>query len=246
MGLRRALVWGLVAGLLVVAAAVAWFATIVRSPEYAMRQPGDRVLVVVASREGTDAAQVAQLLGVVDLSGKTLRVGLIDPMTRVALPGTSYDRLRDAYPFGGGEGVAIAWSRHTASRPLPVVTLSEEALVALVDRLGGISVDVPAAANVFDGSRLYTIGGGTQRLSGAEVRALLSAADGMDAAGARPSVRVAVAMAIVGAMKARQPDASDLVERGLATSSLNAADLAGITARARQRAAEATVTPLAR
>ena len=66
-----------------------------------------------------DTSQVAQLVGVADLSrpaGSPCSSSTRRPPS--PSPGTSYDQLRDAYPFGGGAGVSEAYAaaRRASSR----------------------------------------------------------------------------------------------------------------------------------
>lgn len=69
-------------------------------------------VVVVFAMPGEDQAVVAQLVVTVDTTAKTYTVS--DPNATVQVPGTSYDRLRDAYPFGGAELVTKALLGDTA------------------------------------------------------------------------------------------------------------------------------------
>lgn len=242
MGLRRAILFGLMAGLLVVAGIAGLLVVRSRSGQAEMEQLGDRVFVVVAGRGGPDLSQVAQLVGVVNTSGGRLRVELIDPLSKVALSGTTYDTLRDAYPFGGGVGVASAWERLRGMRAMPVVTVSERAFATAVDRWGGIEATVPVAANVFDGTRLFSFSTGRQHLSGAQARALLGSAEYLTDPAARVEIWRAVVTGLARAAASNAPDLRDLGNGGGMTSTLRPADLQVWADLLRTRAGEATVT----
>lgn len=78
----------------------------------------DSVVVVFASR-AEDGAEVAQVVALVTGGGRTVR--LLDPQGAVTIPGSSYQTLADAYPFGGGEAVARALGG-AATRRAPMWT----------------------------------------------------------------------------------------------------------------------------
>lgn len=246
MGYGRAMVWGAMAGVLVIvlaAAAVVWFAPALRSP---MTVPGDRTLVVIASRDGTQTGQVAQLVGVADTSGGGLTVQLVDPLTTVTVAGTGYDRLADAYPFGGGTGVARAYASASGGQPLPVIALTEAGLVALVDRVGGLTLTIPSGIDVFDGTKLYTFPAGPQKLTGVQVVALLSAIDFNDSAEERATMRAAIAGALAEGLAGSSADLSDFAAKGLVSSSLKAGDLGSVGARIQRGLPNAVIKPSAR
>lgn len=243
MRLGRSIVWGIVLALVTVAVAV--LAVVVARPGGAlsMYRPGERVMVVVASHVGSDTVQLAQLVGVADLSARPERVTLVDPETTVTVPGTSYDQLRDAYAFGGGAGVSRALARSTGTDPLPVVAVSEQALLTIVERMGGVTVDVPFDATVFDGSTLFSFKAGRQSLDGPQVVALLGSAD---YAPDPVSVRSAVAEGLVSSLAAKPPALTDLVKAKGITSSLRLPDLRSVAAAAERDASGAVVETGAR
>ncbi|MDP2181778.1 MAG: hypothetical protein Q8K99_04320, partial [Actinomycetota bacterium] len=88
-------------------------------------------LLVVAIGEDADGSQVAAVIFTVDVSAGAVETESIDPQTKVAIPGTSYEALAEAYSFGGGEGVAAALSRAKGGKPLDWVALPQEAVVEL-------------------------------------------------------------------------------------------------------------------
>jgi len=134
------------------------------------------LLVVALPDENGDI--VAQLIADIDASGATVRpiVRSVDPTTPVTVAGTSFDRLRDSYPFGGGQGVASSYARLVGGEPLPYIDLGPEAVEALLDASGGITLDLPQAMNVFDGQRLYTFSQEQVTADAAEFRAIVNGA----------------------------------------------------------------------
>lgn len=240
----RSVVWGIVLGVLAVAvgaAAVVVFGPTATSP---MTRPGDRVMVVVAARSGTDDGTVAEVVGVADLSRGGLRLQMVDPWMSVTVAGTSYDRLRDTYPFGGGAAVARAYAQAKGGPPIPVVTVSEDGLRAIVSRLGGVTVDVPVDAEVFDGTTLRSFKVGRSTLDADSLIALLRSADyrrGTD--GSR--LRLAVASGLASAVAADPPALDDLVRAGEVSSSLRAEDLAALGGRLRGTAGSMVLEPSA-
>lgn len=130
----------------------------------------DRVLVVAASPDehGEVVGQIVAVVSVADGG-----VEALDPGMQVAIPGTSYSTLADAYPFGGGAGTAAAYARASGSERLPYVALGPEQLSAAVAGAGGLEIMLPTDVQVFDGERLYSFEEGRRTLDAAEVRALL-------------------------------------------------------------------------
>jgi hypothetical protein len=240
VGFRRAFLWGIALGTLAVAVVVVGVAVVLPSAASPMARLGDRVLLVVASAGGTDGSRVAEIVGVLDMTGDKVAVRLVDPWMRVTVPGTSYDRLRDAYPFGGGPAVATAYAHGTGTSPLPVVTVSEEGLRAVVSRLGGVAADVPADAEVFDGKQLHSFRAGVTTLDAEAVVALLQSADYVGGADGE-RVRSSIASGLATAMSAHAPALDDLVRAGTISSTLDAEDLATLGGRLRARANHVTV-----
>jgi hypothetical protein len=129
----------------------------------------DNAVVVFASH-AEDGAEVAQVVAHVTDDGRSVR--LVDPRKAVTIAGTSYDRLGDAYPFGGGEAVAAALTGLSGAG-VAYVDVGEKEWIALLARGGDVSVVVPKALEVFDGSRLVSFAEGTQTVPAVDVPALL-------------------------------------------------------------------------
>jgi hypothetical protein len=129
----------------------------------------DRAVIVFASH-AEDGAEVAQVVADVTDGGRSVR--LVDPRSAATIPGTSYDQLGDAYPFGGGEAVAAALTGLSGAN-VAYVDVSEAEWIALLSRTGDVRVVVPKALEVFDGTRLVSLAAGTQTVPAADVPALL-------------------------------------------------------------------------
>lgn len=133
----------------------------------------EQVLLVAAAPDETGDV-VAQVIAIADVSGAAPEA--VDPATAVTLPGTTYATLADAYPFGGGSGVAAALARTRGGDPLPYVTLNAHALTAAVEAAGGVSLELPAEMSVFDGEELFILAKGPQELTAGEFGAVLKGA----------------------------------------------------------------------
>lgn len=134
-----------------------------------------RVLIVAASPD-ENGSVVAQVIAVVDVTTTPATLEPVSPALNVTIPGTTYDTLADAYPFGGGRGVAEALARARNEEPLPYVALTADELAGAVEAAGGMRVTLPAAMSVFDGEDLYTFKAGEQTLSAARLQAVLKGA----------------------------------------------------------------------
>jgi hypothetical protein len=176
-----------------------------------------RVVLVIAS-SGADGSVVAQLVALVDSRASqdaSTAISDIDPDTRVAIPGTSFDRLRDTYAFGGGAAVAAA-----LPKPRPAyVAVPQVVWTAAVDRSGGVTVTLPASLEVFDGSRLTSFAVGAQHLTGDGIAALLLGLSYVPAA-ERPDVRRQLEIGIASSLAADPSDAQAGVTSDLSPQTL--------------------------
>lgn len=132
------------------------------------------VLVGAGADENGDV--VAQIVSIADVSGAGATLEPVSPAMSVTIPGTTYDTLADAYPFGGGAGVATALARARGGDPLPYVALSASALEAALEQQGSGKLTLPAPMSVFDGEELFTLSSGAQELTPAEVAAVFKGA----------------------------------------------------------------------
>ena len=134
-----------------------------------------RVALVIAS-PAADGAVVAQLVAIVDSSASqnaSAAIVDVDPDTKVAIPGTSFDRLRDAYAFGGGAAVVAALPKPKPQPKPAYVAVPQHVWTAAVDHSRGVTVTLPASLDVFDGTRLTSFSAGEQRIQGEGIAALL-------------------------------------------------------------------------
>ena len=134
-----------------------------------------RVLIVAAAPD-EDGAVVAQVITLVDVSQGRAQTTFVSPATPVSIPGTSYDTLADAYPFGGGAGVAEAYARATGITAPAYVALAPDALMRAVDAADGVTLELPADMAVFDGETLYVFAPGSRTFSAEELGAVLKGA----------------------------------------------------------------------
>lgn len=168
---------GVLAGLFVVLFAGAVLAYLRLSGErlpFERRREVDEVLLIAALPDENGDA-VAQVIAKTDLARGT--VTSIDPSTTVTIPGTSYSSLRDAYPFGGGDGVARAVATLHAEDPMPWIALGPGAVQRLLEGGARIEVRLEEPMAVFDGERLYEFGAGTVTVANvSDLRAVLNGA----------------------------------------------------------------------
>lgn len=134
-----------------------------------------RVLLVAAAPDDTGAV-VGQIITIADLTVSPTALEPVSPALAVAIPGTTYSTLGDAYPFGGGAGTADALARAQGGDALPYAAISAEAFGAALEAAGTVTVTLPAAMSVFDGEDLYTFDAGKQQLTPDEVLAALKGA----------------------------------------------------------------------
>ncbi len=156
-------------------------------------------------------------------------VTVVDTNTQVTIPGTTYDRLRDAYSFGGGAAVAAGYAEATGEEAGAWVVLPAEVWMGLVDDAGGVEVDVPAETNVFVDDELYSLEAGKGVLSGAELSALAVAASDSEWASSKAS-RLAVSDAVAEVVVSSWGEVVDAVTAGDASSSVDSEKLSEFAA----------------
>ncbi len=101
----------------------------------------------------------------------------IDTRAHVDISGTTYDMVRDAYSFGGGEGVARAVAGTLGlSDPPEWVVLPDELWIEMVDSVGGASIELSQSVNAYVGGELFIVEAGTQVVSGSALHALAAVA----------------------------------------------------------------------
>ncbi len=214
---RRALAWGIVAGLVVVVGAVAAYLLWGRDADVARRPQS---VVVAALAEDTDGAVVCAAVFRLESTMSTASVTHYDPNAGVAIPGTSYDRLRDVYSFGGGDAVFEAVGQLDSGPGDAWVVLPSSAWIDLVNRAGGTRVNVPVETNVFIENELFVIGAGPQVLSGAEMFAMFSSLDYGDRESVSASLQTELSLALADVAVGGWSDVIRAVEVGDADASV--------------------------
>ncbi len=137
------------------------------------RADADRVLLMAALPD-EEGAVVAQVIALVERTGAGATLKVVDPNEPVTVPGTTFDRLRDAYPFGGGAGVARAHARLTGTDTCAYVALDPDGVERLIAKTGALEIVLPEPMNVFDGERLYTFAAGPASVDAVSLRAVLN------------------------------------------------------------------------
>ncbi|TLM80133.1 MAG: hypothetical protein FDZ70_01980 [Actinobacteria bacterium] len=188
-GWRRALGTGAIAGGIIAAVVVlALVIGNIGSPEPASSAP-ERVLIVFESVD-PEGVQVAWAALDVDLAAGMVRE--VDTSSSAPVAGTTYDTLRDAYPFGGGQAVAVAYSAVGSAPVLPSLVVRGPQWRSMLTRPTSATVTFDRSMSVFTGERLVDFPEGPNEVSGQDLPALLLASVSLDPAAAR-GVRAAVA-----------------------------------------------------
>jgi len=221
IGYGRALVWGGMLGALAVAAVLGAAFLGIGSSGYRSAGVPDEVLVVCVTRD----AEGASLGGVLFLLEEGGEARVVDPTQEVTLPGTSYQTLQDAYPFGGGNAVSRAYARAEGVDSPAWLVLPEDTWTAIVDQGGGVPVQVERGANVFLDERLISIEEGAQTLGGSELAAWWASAPFAPSEPAAARVRNAVSEALVHAVWQEKEAVVEAFADGKADTPLAEADL---------------------
>ena len=146
------------------------------SPQFASYEPGtwkDTVFVLLVGsdeRAGLDGAR-GDALHVVGLNPAAGRATILNiPRdTWVDIPGRGQGRVNEAYHFGGAQLQAETVRRLTGAPISYVLTTTFDGLVAMVDTLGGVNVDVPYAMDdIFSRAKFAP---GMQRMNGTQALA---------------------------------------------------------------------------
>ncbi len=137
---------------------------------------------------------------------------LFVPVSTVTdVPGHGLDRVSEAFAYGGAPLVGATVDNLLGLHADAVVTVSERGWGELVDRLGGITVDLPAAVSAedADGSRSVRFPRGEQRLEGAAAADLL----GLGVAGEGELDHLAQVRRVIEAIFSELADDAELVDR---------------------------------
>jgi len=183
----------------------------------------DSVLLIAAAPNDSGDI-VAQIVTIVDVSGGTPGLESVSPSLTVSVPGTSYDTLQYAYPFGGGAGVASALAKAEDAEPLPYIVIKADELALLVDAAGGVTVSLPADVTVFDGEQLYAFTEGENTLSASDLMALLKGAPYLTPS-ERKKLDAALSAALADALSASPDGLAAEAARGSITTNLDATAL---------------------
>lgn len=159
-------------------AVAAWYLGVFESDTVGAEDLAEVALIAAAPDENGDV--VAQIVALADVRAGTVEP--VSPATEVTLPGTTYSTLADAYPFGGGAGVAEALARARGGPAPAYVAVSAAALRSAVAEAGGVRITLPADMAVFDGETLYTFSSGPTTLTADELGAVFKGAPYLSAA----------------------------------------------------------------
>lgn len=182
--MMRAVGVGALLALLVVAIAVALVVSgVVRLPN--ADEPPDRLLVILTAPEA-ESAEVAVAAFALSREGD-LPPKVLDTMRKITVPNTSAESAREAFPFVGGEGLAEVLAPQTGGE-LPWIVLPADEWGPMVERAGGIEVDVPDGLSVYRAGELVVLEKGEQQLDGGQAAALLSALEFVESAADRKTV----------------------------------------------------------
>jgi hypothetical protein len=174
--------------------------------QWSSTRPPER-MVVIGESTLEDGTTVAGLVAMIDPAKGASSVEAVDSGEEVAIPGTSYSRLRDALSMGGPQEIVSILSGEESGSTAWVV-LDEVAWAELIDRVGGVEVVVVEETTVFTGEELFRFEKGAKKLTGAEAVALVMGADELESAGASAAVRINAAEAVARAL-IQDPEAAN-------------------------------------
>lgn len=208
--MRRA---ALIAGLAILTAAIlggGYYVWLMRQVEAST--PPTR-LVVIAETELEDGTKVAGAVAVVEAG----EVHPVDTLASARIPGTSYDRLRDALSLGGSDLVAkLAAGSDEGTGWL---LLDEKAWAQLVDETGGVRVSLAGGTTVFTGEKLFRFSKGQQTLTGDQAVALLRGSETLSGKGSGAAARQELTRAIGKAVLGDADTVTGMLAKGRAESS---------------------------
>lgn len=212
--MRRAILWGAVAAIVVGAIVVASLAVVLKPSD-------DEILLsrvlVIASAPSADGGDIAPVAFILDDDGSATVVDMLEPLN---VAGSSADNASEAFPFGGGSVVARALSARYGGRNLEWVVIPPDTWAAIIDEAGGVEVSIPSPLSVYAQGQLTVLEGGRQTLTGQEAVALVSAIDYLKNASDRKLVTMVVARSLGSSLAAKQPAIDTLVRDGRAQSSV--------------------------
>lgn len=176
-------------------------------------------LLVICTAPTEDGGEVAALAFVIDVAGGTSRV--LDTTAASAVPGTSANTAREAFPFGGGTVVARALASQTGGAPLEWVVLAGPVWSDVADESGGLTVEIPVGLSSYTGGSLTLIEPGRRSLSGAELVAVASSTDYLTGEGDAASVLEQISSGLATLFSAEPALLTELVSGGRADTSVD-------------------------
>ena len=190
-GFWRAVIVGGALGILAVGGVVAVVALglVPGTNDHSVQAAEGPVLVALVQPDA-EGVRTIRAIEVFERAGGELRTSPIDPLTSATVPGTSATTLAEAYAFGGGEGLAEAYSQVHGGVPPVWVVAEPQAWEALMGT-AAIRVTMPADIEVFDGQQLYSYSRGDASFPADEVAQVMNGADHLSETD-RAGLRVAV------------------------------------------------------
>ena len=212
--MRKAVLVGVLIAIVLVAVlgVVAYFYLHAPGGSVDARQQERVVLVFESPAE--DGATIAALISIV-ADGQMRDVS---PDTTATIPGTSKNRVSDAFVFGGASAVARALGEGEDGGPTAYVGVPAAVWRRAVDASGGVTVNVPQKVTVFNGAELVTIPAGMQKLASTQIAALLNGQAYLSPAEST-ALRQELAMRVATALVASNP-ATDSLKTDLSAATL--------------------------
>jgi len=175
-GFWRAVLVGGILGLLAVGGFVAAVALglVPGTHDHSVQAAEGPVLLalVLPDPEGVSTVRAIEVF---ERAGGELRTSPIDPLTSATVPGTSATTLAEAYAFGGGEGLASAYTQLNGGTVPVWVVVEPQGWDSLMGA-GAIAVTIPADIEVFDGKQLYSYAAGDTSFPANEAAQVMSGA----------------------------------------------------------------------
>lgn len=171
--LLMALTGGLVVGLLIITALVAW--TLLRGQEVS-----DTLLLILAVEDNTGVA-VPGVIASLEKRGDDLQVTYVDPRDEVVVAGTTGTELRDAFAFGGADALADTWMFNTAVESSDWILLGTEQWDAIAGSIR-IEIDAPRRLDALSSGELYTFNEGVNLVPATQIPQLLDAVSYLESA----------------------------------------------------------------
>jgi hypothetical protein len=212
------LIGAIVALVLIAGVVVAWQAGLLARNE--LDKPPDRLLVIAAAPDAGGGQTAAIIFELPRSAASSPTPVVVSPETSATIPGTSAGTLGEAYPFGGGEGVAQAYAQVTGDAAMDWVVLKPEAWLRLIDWAGGVDVEIPEPMNAYISDELVLVGSGRQHLSAQQAVAVASGI-GFLAPGDRQAVRTSISGALSSAISSDTAILSKLAGERVVETSLS-------------------------